>query len=176
MWAVTHPKWRPDSRLLLVAEPAQHRVAPGSGGLVFNSGWRIAVNDPYHSPTRIFSGDDHSQAVGRGAEDATDFGDQLDLIKDIDRIGIAKHNDENMACTDDTGRFDRGCLKTRIGSGVSNQARTGCLAERYAELDSRYCRNQHLVEIFDRLDEVRLTDDDVGILGLLDINQLKFHG
>src|SRR5262249_35961207 len=66
-------------------------------------------------------------------------------------------------------------LQLRIGTGMANQARSGGLAERHTELDSRHRRNHRLIKIFDRLDEVRLADYHVGISGTNDFDCAQFH-
>jgi hypothetical protein len=52
---------------------------------------------------------------------------------------------------------------------------SGRLAEGEAELDSRDRGDERLVEVLDGLDEVRLPEDQVQLIRLLDRDQLRLH-
>jgi hypothetical protein len=64
----------------------------------------------------------------------------------------------------------------RIGAGPANQALAGRLAEGQPKLDARHGGNQCLMNILHRLDEVRLAQNEVGIIGLFDLHDEKLHG
>ena len=66
-------------------------------------------------------------------------------------------------------------LERRIRAGVSNQAWPRRLAEGQPELDSRNRLHQSLVNILDRLDEVRLADDHVGVRWFRDFDNTQLH-
>jgi hypothetical protein len=62
-----------------------------------------------------------------------------------------------------------------VGAGPADQAFAGRLAEGQPELDARHGGDQRLVDVLDRLDEVRLAQDEVGVVGLLDLHGLELH-
>src|SRR5262249_13287128 len=57
----------------------------------------------------------------------------------------------------------------------SDQAGSGRFRKSDAKPDLRRSANEDFVEIFDSLDEVRLSDDDVGALRYLDANGCELH-
>ncbi len=69
------------------------------------------------------------------------------------------------------GQFDHG----RVGARPSHQALARCLAEGQAELDARHGPHQGFVEILDGLDEVRLPEDEIDRLGLVDFDCRELH-
>src|SRR5215472_893113 len=62
-----------------------------------------------------------------------------------------------------------------VGAGPAHQALAGRLAEGQPEFDARYCTDQRLVDVLDRLEEVRLTQDEVRVVGLLDLDRGELH-
>jgi hypothetical protein len=55
-----------------------------------------------------------------------------------------------------------------VVSGTPHEARAGGFAEREPEPQMRRGSGQGLVEVFDGLDEVRLPQDEVQVVGLVD--------
>jgi hypothetical protein len=60
--------------------------------------------------------------------------------------------------------------------GATDQGGAARLAERDAEFHLRHRLHDGLVQILDRLDEVRLAEDEVDVGGLVDRNGREFHG
>lgn len=58
----------------------------------------------------------------------------------------------------------------------SDEALAGCLAECQPELDAGDGSEECLVVVFDALDEVRLSEEEVDVVRLLDLEGLDFHG
>ncbi len=55
-----------------------------------------------------------------------------------------------------------------VCSAPADQAWPGRFAERQAEADAWHTTHQGLVQVIHRLDDVRLTEDQVDVLGLVD--------
>lgn len=59
--------------------------------------------------------------------------------------------------------------------GASLSARGLTLTPATPELDPRHGGDQRLVDVLDRLDKVRLAEDEVGVVGLLDLDRDELH-
>src|SRR6516165_6367969 len=63
-----------------------------------------------------------------------------------------------------------------ISAGASHQAFTGSLTEGEPKLDSRHGADQGLVDVFDGLDEMGLSEDEIRRVRLVDSNRSELHG
>ena len=71
------------------------------------------------------------------------------------------------------GGFAHHRFPTCFVSGTAHEPRAGGLAERDPEPQPRDSAGERLVQILDRLDEVRLAEDQVQLLGLLDRDDVQ---
>src|SRR5271165_6944647 len=63
-----------------------------------------------------------------------------------------------------------------ISAGASHQAFAGSLAEGEPKLDSRHGADQGLVDVFDGLNEMGLSEDEIRRVRLVDPNRSELHG
>src|SRR5271166_4727963 len=63
-----------------------------------------------------------------------------------------------------------------IGAGASHQAFAGSLAEGEPKFDSRHGADQGLVDVFDGLDEMGLSEDEIRRVRLVDPDRSELHG
>ncbi|MNP41067.1 hypothetical protein D3C76_1347480 [compost metagenome] len=80
-----------------------------------------------------------------------------------------------MACADGLGIFLCKFNHGGIGAGPSHQTFSRGLAKGHAKTDTRHGIDQCFVDILDRLDEVRLTQDEVRIFRLFDFQRDELH-
>jgi hypothetical protein len=63
-----------------------------------------------------------------------------------------------------------------ISAGASHQAFAGRLAESEPKLDSGHSADQGLVNVFDGLDEMGLSEDEIRRVRLVDPDRSELHG
>ena len=63
-----------------------------------------------------------------------------------------------------------------ISAGASHQAFAGSLAEGEPKLDSRHGADQGLMDVFDGLDEMGLSEDEIRRVRLVDPDRSELHG
>src|ERR1019366_2774015 len=162
-------------RSLLVAESPEHRTPLGLIVCALDTLGRTAVDHADHAASACVLRHDHAHRVRRRAKDRTYFAYGLDLIEHVDRECVAKNHHEHVSCPDCRSRFDRRMLQRGVGAGAPNQAWSRCLAERQPELDSRDRLRESLVNVLDGFDEVRRSDDHVGVRGFRDFDDTQLH-
>jgi hypothetical protein len=110
-----------------------------------------------------------------GTVDIAHLGDLLQRVQDIDWKTVAQVRDEGVAGADrfsvPGSEFDKVLNVAR----TSNEARPRGLTERQAKEELRTRIGQSFMDIFDGLDEVRLSDDDVETFGHLYPDCTQFH-
>ena len=91
------------------------------------------------------------------------------------RVASPQEHDEAVAARDRQRGFDRRCDQLVVVPGTPDKTWPGRLAERRTEAQRGRRPGERLVKIDDRLDEVRLADDDVCVVWDRDGDGLKFH-
>ena len=131
----------------------------------FDAFRHCAIDYTNDSTTLFAFGDYRLDRVGGRAEDRTDFGHILDSAEHVDGVAIGHHHDENVPRGQGTGIFCRQRLQGIIVAVYTCQAGAGCLVERHAEFHLRDGVYDGLVDVFHRLNEVRLAENQVAALG-----------
>ena len=116
-----------------------------------------------------------SHRIGGGAENGADFGHVLDAAEHIDGIAVAHGDDENVSGGQRGGVTNGQGLEIGVIAVGAGKARTGSFVERDPELHLRHGVDDGFVDVFHRLDEVGLPDDDVPTLGDFQPNGFEFH-
>ena len=113
-----------------------------------------AVDDTEYAPALVSFGDDNFEWVRGGGVDAADFRRVLDLVEDVDGVGVFQEDDEGVSA----GEFERlfGCVAFEVVviAFGSYEAGSGAFAEADAELDGGYRGLEGFVEVFHGFDEV----------------------
>jgi len=136
---------------------------------------RRAVDDAEDAAPRVGFGHDDGHGVSAGAVDPADLRARLDRVEDVDRKGVFEDEDERVARAYGGGILGRRAPQLRIVPLDPDQAGTGRLAERHAELGVRAAGDDQLVKVLGRLDEVTLTHDDVAPFRDPEGHLLEFH-
>ena len=102
-------------------------------------------------------------------------GHESTLIEHVDREPLAQEHDERVPGAD-LERVAGGQLdQLRIVSRAAHQPRARGLAEGDSEPQPRHSSDERLVQILDGLDEVRLPEDQVQILWIVDADDLQLE-
>jgi hypothetical protein len=162
--------------LKLVADLSQQSFAPGDILFLFQSLWRRAIDNPKNCPTLFCCRDDHFYGIGCGAIDTTNLSHVFERVQDIDWIkALAKKNEKTVAGGDRFCIFLREFDHDRIGATPADQTFTGSLAECQAELNPWDSGNECFMNVLDRLDEMRLSKNEVDRIRLFDFYGDQFH-
>src|SRR5208282_6388750 len=88
-------------------------------------------------------------------------------VQDVDRVvAFSEEHDEAMPSAKRHRVFLSKLNHRGVSAGASHQAFAGSLAEGEPKLDSRHGADQGLVDVFDGLDEMGLSEDEIRRSGL----------
>src|SRR3990172_4083799 len=142
----------------LVADRAQKLLALLRVRRTFYTLRGVAIYDAQHTPALLALRHYDFHGIGRGAVDGADLEAVLDAAQHVDGVALAEQHHEEVPGPDGLGILDGGLVE---GDG---------------KLDPGHSVHHHLVEIFHRLDEMRLPENEVGVFGNLHADGLEFHG
>ena len=118
--------------------------------------------------------------VGGCAVDAAHLRHLLDLVQDVHRVALTQEDDERVARSDRQGVANGELDELLVVARTPDKPGARRLAEGEPEAQVRGAAGESLIQVLDRLDEVRLAEDQVELLGLLDPDrdqlQLSAHG
>lgn len=136
----------------------------------FDTLGRRTINDPQNAPALFSLGYDYLHRVRGGAEDLDNLRDLPDSIQDIDGIAVAHDNDKTVPGTHGKSVPDGAIDEVRLVSVAPDQARSGGFAEGHAKFHAGYCTYYGFIDIFHRLDEMTLPQNDVDVFRNLEAN------
>jgi hypothetical protein len=149
-------------RLKLVTDLPEQPFAPGDVLSIFNASRRRAIDYAENSASLFGHGYDDFYRVRCRTEDPAHFGHHFEHVQYVQRVEtFAEKNDKAVACTDGLRVLLRQVNHGRIGTAPTDKAFTRRLAKRQPELYPRHRRDQCLMDILDRLDEMALTKDEI---------------
>ena len=156
-------------RLKLITDLAQQSFAPGDILFPFQSLGRATVDDAKDRPTLFCGSDDHFRRIRCGAIDAANLGHVFQGVQDIDRIkAFAEENEKAVARCHSLRISLREFNHGRISAAPADQTFARGLAERQAEPNPWHSSDQCLMNVLDRLDEMRLTENKVNLCRFFD--------
>jgi hypothetical protein len=132
-------------------------------------------NAQYRSIAGIVASDDNLDRIGRRTENIAHLRHGLDRVKDIYRKAVPHYYQEAVPGFDAHEIVGGDLCKPVIGADMSNQALAGGLGEGYAELWRRHGTDHRLVDVFDRFDEMSLTEDYIQAIGELQFDIFYLH-
>ena len=125
--------------------------------------------------TRSPLGENLAQRPRERTEDAAHLGHTLDGVEHVDGKGFLEKHNKRMAGADGLCIANGQLLQSLVGARMSHQRVAGGFAKGDAELNAGDRVDQGFVDVLDRLDEMRLREDQVQCVGILDLNKLQFH-
>lgn len=137
-------------------------MAPLDALFVFHAQRAAAVDDAKNAAALGGFRDDDLDGIGRGAEDAGDFGDFLDAGEQVDGEAFAEKDKEGVARADQLRVGDSGLLHFIVVAFDPDEAVATGFAKGNAELRIGVRVDDGLVKVLDRFDEVALAEDEVG--------------
>src|SRR5438128_8284766 len=136
----------------------------------------LSVDDPEDAPTPLRGRDDDVDRIRRRGVDRYDFGHIAKRPQDVDRVCVFQEDDEKVPRPDGKRVFRGERLQAFIVPFETDETRPRRLAERDAELDPGYGPDERFVDVLRGLDEVRLTEDHIQPVRVLDGDEFRFHG
>src|SRR5207249_3763163 len=130
-----------------------------------------AVDDAEDAAPGCRLRDDHLHRVGGRAVDAADLRERTDRGQHVDRVAVSQEHEEAVSRADGERVPSRQLDQLLVRTAPAHQARTRGFAESQPEGGPGHGRDQRLVQVLHRLDEVRLAQNQVDGLGLLDPDQ-----
>ena len=114
--------------------------------------------------------------IRRRAEDPADLRHRLYRVQHVDWIEPVTEDDDEAVTRAERERVAaRELLEPGVGAGPADQAFPRRFAEGQAEPDTGHGGDQSLMDVLDRLDEVRLAEDEVRSLRLVDLYGNELH-
>src|SRR3989441_11680877 len=136
----------------------------------------LSGDDPEAAAAPLRGRDDDVEGIrGRGVA-RHDFGHVPQGPQDVDRVGVFQEADRKLSRPDGKRVFRGERLQAIIVPLDADETRPGRLAERDAELDPGYGPDERFVDVLRGLDEVRLTEDHIQPVRVLDGDEFRFHG
>src|SRR2546425_5712522 len=161
--------------LPLVSDLAQEFLAGGDVRRAFDCLGRCTVDYAQYAASLLGLGHDDFDRVGAGAEDRAHFRNVLHGVEQVDGIGLAKNEYEHMPGGERLRVADGGAAEFVVVAVGAREAGAGGFVEGQAELGLRDGVDHGLVHVLDRLDEVSLAEDDVGVGRNLQANGFKLE-
>src|SRR5271166_3146784 len=161
--------------LALVADFTQEIVPPRNVIMPFDAFRRRAVNHAQHSLALVRASDNDFDSIGGRTEYRTHLGHVANGIQDIDRVSSRKDEHKGMSTGQCLSILYGGLLKRLIIPVEPCQTCPGTFIEGQAELGLGRCCGDCFIQVFHGLDEMRLTNNDVGIGRKFHANRLDLE-
>ena len=154
--------------LELVTDGAQQVVPVGHVAIGLHPEGRLSVDDAHNATATWGHRDQDVDRIGCGAVDRADLGHRLNRVEDVDREPVTQEDHEAVPGGNGQRIAGRELDQFRIIAGAANQPWPGGLAKGQPEPQRRAHSHHRLMQVLDRLDEVRLPDHDIDIVRLVD--------
>ncbi len=141
----------------------------------FDSFRRTAVDHPQDSAPLFGFRHNHFHRIGGRAIDIHQLRHALNTPQDVDGKPVAQRDHKDVPGRDGAGILNRILLQLIVVSIEAGEAIARSLIEGDPELQVRRGIDHRFVDIFHRLDEMALADDQIAVLRHAQTNRFQFH-
>lgn len=150
-------------------------MTPFHAGCIFHTLRGRAVDNTQNPASLFCFGDDHLHRVCRRTKDRDDLGHILDAAEDIDGETVFHHYNEGVPRADGLRIAHCRRFQFLVVAFGTREAFSRSLIEGNSELHLRHSVDDRFVDVFHRLDEMRLTQNNVGASRDVQPDCFEFH-